>query len=60
MVAFENIINYRKRGTNKITFKFKIMPQKQKELKESKAQVFNLDNMNPALLPELATFKEIS
>jgi hypothetical protein len=44
----------------KSLYKFKIMPPKAKELKEVTAvQVFNLDNMNPALLPELATFKEI-
>lgn len=31
------------------------MPPKEKQ----ELQVFNLDNLNPALLPELATFKEI-
>jgi hypothetical protein len=52
MVAFENIINYRKEERIKSLYKFKIMPQKQK-LKRSKAvQVFNLDNIDPALLPE--------
>jgi hypothetical protein len=36
------------------------MPPKEKVLKEVTAvQVFSLDNMNPSLLPELATFKKI-
>jgi hypothetical protein len=33
------------------------MPPKVKE--QAEVQVFNLDNLNPALLPELITFKEI-
>jgi colicin import membrane protein len=36
------------------------MPPKAKELRKVPAvQVFSLDNMNPSLLPELATFKKI-
>lgn len=36
------------------------MPPKEKVKTEStELQVFNLENLNPALLPELATFKEI-
>ena len=35
------------------------MPPKVKETAIAEVQVFSLDNLNPALLPELATFKEI-
>ena len=36
------------------------MAENQKTPKtKNEVQVFNLDNLNPALLPELATFKEI-
>ena len=34
------------------------MPPKVKETAIAEVQVFSLDNLNPALLPELATFKE--
>lgn len=35
------------------------MPPKVKETAIAEVQVFSLDNLNPALLPELSTFKEI-